>query len=60
MRTELVTRIEDEANKAVAAQLAALDAPELTARESVLVLLGIRAGVGAALRLITEEGGSDG
>lgn len=55
-RTRLVTVIEDAANKAVADQLAALSAPELTEREAVLVMLAIRAGIGAALETLTKEG----
>lgn len=55
-RTRLVTVIEEEANEAVAAQLAALNADTLTDREAVLVLLGIRAGAGAAIRILAKEG----
>lgn len=55
-RTRLVTLIEDEAGLEVAAQLAALSAPELTDREAVLVTLAIRAGIGAALRALRKEG----
>lgn len=55
-RTRLVTVIEDQAGLEVAAQLAALSAPELTDREAVLVTLAIRAGIGAALATLRKEG----
>jgi hypothetical protein len=55
-RTHLVTVIEDEADHAVTVQLAAIGAPKLTDRETVLVLLAIRAGIGAALNTVTKEG----
>jgi hypothetical protein len=54
MRTQLVTAIETEAQKRVAEQLAALDAPVLDERESALVTLAIRAGIGATLAVFTE------
>lgn len=55
MRTRLVTAIETEAQKRVAEQLTALDAPTLDERESALVTLAIRAGIGAAFAVIAGE-----
>lgn len=59
MRTQLVTAIETEAQKRVSAQLAELKAPALDDRESALVTLAIRAGIGATLAVITEEAAGD-
>jgi hypothetical protein len=55
MRSQLVTAIETEAQERVAATLAELKAPALDDRESALVTLAIRAGIGATLAVITEE-----
>lgn len=56
MRSALVTAIETEAQKRVAEQLAEIKAaPVVDERESALVTLAIRAGIGAAFAVIAEE-----
>lgn len=60
MRTQLVTAIETEAQKRVAEQLTALDAPPLDERESALVTLAIRAGIGAAFAVIAGKAAEGG